>query len=78
MYLGPRIKNFFGYWAHRAYWLITILVMIVLSNLGLYLFRVYLSSQAISDESLMLELWFATMALAVGVGLIFRKLLRNS
>jgi len=77
MYLGPVIIKRFGQWARRAYWLFTILVMIALSNVGLYVFRIYLSSQHVTDETLLFELWFATMALAVGLGLIFRKLSRN-
>ena len=78
MYLGPVMIKRFGQWARRAYWLFTILVMIALSNVGLYLFRSYLGSQQVADEALLLELWFATMALAAGLGLIFRKLSRNS
>ena len=78
MYLGPVIIKRFGQWARRAYWLFTILVMIALSNVGLYVFRIYLSSQQVADETLLLELWFATMALAVGLGLIFRRFSRNS
>ena len=78
MYLGPVIIKRFGQWARRAYWLFTILVMIALSNVGLYVFRIYLSSQHVADETLLFELWFATMALAVGLGLIFRKFLWNS
>ena len=78
MYLGPVMMKRFGQWARRAYWLFTILVMIALSNLGLYVFRVYLSSQPVGDETLLLELWFATIALAVGLVLIFRKTYRNS
>lgn len=77
MYLGPLIVKRFGQGARRAYWLLTILVMLILSNLGLYLFRAYLNSQSIPDEWLPLELWFATMALAVGLGLVFRKVLRS-
>jgi hypothetical protein len=77
MYLGPLIVKRFGQRARRAYWLFTILVMILLSNLGLYVFRIYLGSQPISDKTLPLELWFATMALAMGLGLVFRKILRS-
>ena len=78
MYLGPVIIKRFGQRSRRVYWLFTILVMIALSNVGLYVFRVYLSSQPVGDETLLLELWFATIALAVGLVLIFRKTYRNS
>jgi hypothetical protein len=77
MYFGPLILQRFGRWARRAYWLFTILLMIVIGNLGLYGFRTYLSSQSGIDDTLLLELWFSAMALTVGLGLIFRKLLRN-
>jgi hypothetical protein len=78
MYLGPLIVKRFGQGARRAYWLLTILLMILLSNLGLYVFRLYLGSQFFGDETLMLEFWFAILALAVGVGLVFMKISRNA
>ena len=78
MYVGPAIRKNFGQWARRAYWLFTILVMIALTNAALYVFRIYLSSQAVTEETLLLELWFAIMSLAVALGLIFRKISRNS
>jgi hypothetical protein len=74
MYLGPLIRARFGNRARQAYWLVTILVMIVLSNVGLFVFRRYLGSQTIADESLLLEMWFALIAMAVGIGLIYRRL----
>jgi len=77
MYLGPLIVKRFGQGARRAYWLLTILAMILLGNLGLYVFRIYLGSQPVTDNMLSLELWFAITALVVGLGLVFRKILRN-
>ena len=74
MYLGPLIRERFGTHARRTYWILTIVVMVILSNLGLFLFRMYLDSQATIEESLMLELWFAIVATGLGLGLIFRRL----
>lgn len=77
MYLGPKLRKRFGNLARRAYWLITILLMIVLANVGLLIFRIYLSSQSIAAETLYLELWFGLVALGVGIAMIFRRLSPN-
>jgi hypothetical protein len=78
MYLGPVIRERFGDSARQVYWLLTILLMVILANAGLYLFRIYLSSQPVADGTFMLELWFALMALAVGLWLIYKRLTRHS
>jgi hypothetical protein len=77
MYVGPMIRKRFGHWVHRSYWLLTILIMIILGNAGLYIFRAYLHNQSFADETLPLELYFATTTLLVGLALIFRKIVRN-
>jgi hypothetical protein len=78
MFLGPLIREHFGNQARRVYWLFTILVMIVLSNIGLYIFRIYLGSKTKGEEALPLELWFAIIAMAVALGLIYRRLSNKS
>lgn len=77
MYIGPKVRERFGNLARRAYWLLTILLMIVLANVGLLIFRIYLSSQSIAAETLYLELWFGLVALGVGIAMIFRRLSPN-
>lgn len=77
MYFGPRIREHFGNLARQAYWALTILVMIVLANVGLLVFRIYLSSQSLASETLYLEIWFALVALGVGLLLIFRRVSPN-
>lgn len=78
MYVGPLIKQRFGDWARRVYWLATILVMVILGNAGLFFFRIYLDSQSVDNGTLLLELWFGVIAMAVGLALVFRKISRNA
>ena len=78
IYLGPVIKDRFGTWPRRMFWFATILAMILISNAGLLVFRIYLESQPVTDKTLVLELWFAIVALMFGLALIFRRFPRNS
>ena len=77
MHFGPIIKQRFGAQARRAYWLFTILLMIVLANLGLKLLRIYLSNFDAVTNSLMLEMWFALLALSIALALVFKRMNRN-
>jgi hypothetical protein len=78
MYVGPLIRERFGDWARRAYWLVTILVMIIIGNAGLFVLRIYLDSQSVEHGTLILELWFGVIAMAVGLALVFRRMSRNA
>jgi hypothetical protein len=77
MNVGPIIKQRYGAWARRAYWMANILIMIILANLGLRLLRIYFGNQAPALDSRMLETWFALLTLFVALGLIFNRLYRN-
>ena len=77
MYLGPIIKESYGEWARRAYWLATIGVMILLANLGLFYLRSYLGGLEYDSSNLLLEILFAVLALVIAMSLIFNRLYRN-
>ena len=77
MHFGPIVKQRYGSWARRAYWIFTILLMIGLANLGLKLLRIYESNFDAITNSLMLEMWFALLALLIALALIFRRLYRK-
>jgi hypothetical protein len=77
MYFGPIVRDRYGHWARRAYWMATILIMVVLANLGLSVLRIYLGKQAPILDSLMYEICFALFAFAIPLVLIFRRVGRN-
>jgi hypothetical protein len=77
MYVGPILKNRYGAWARQTYWILTIVVMIALANLGLWLLRTYFRYFEIAGEALAFEIWFSILALIVAMGLIFNKLYRQ-
>jgi hypothetical protein len=74
MHLGPIIKQRFGALARQIYWITTIFVMILLANLALRFLRIYLSNFDPVNHVLLLEGWFAILALIVAMGLIVRRL----
>jgi hypothetical protein len=74
MHVGPRIKARYGKYARRAYWLLTIVVMIALANLALLGLRAYFAGSPPAGNQLVMEIWFAVLALTVAMGLIFRRL----
>jgi hypothetical protein len=77
MYFGPIVRDRYGNTARQAYWIATILIMIVLANLGLRFLRIYLSGYESIGNSLMFEIWFAVLALTLALDLIFKRLYRN-
>jgi hypothetical protein len=77
MHFGPIVRKRWGNWARRAYWMMTILVMVAFANLGLLLLRIYLGDLQTSRNGLMLEIWFALLSAAVALGLILQKLKRR-
>jgi hypothetical protein len=77
MHFGPIVRQRFGSWARRVYWAFTILLMIALANLGLKLLRIYLSNFDGVENSLMLEMWFALLAILIALALIFTRMNRN-
>ena len=74
MHFGPIVQQRFGKVARQLYWLVTIGVMVLLANLGLILLRGWLAEYGPDNKDLMLEIWFALLALAISLLLIFRQL----
>ena len=77
IHFGPKVGQHFGSWARRIFWVFTILLMIALANLGLKLLRIYLSNFDGVENSLMLEMWFALLALLIALALIFKRMNKN-
>ncbi|NND35912.1 MAG: hypothetical protein HKN81_02150 [Gammaproteobacteria bacterium] len=74
MHVGPIVRERYGDNWRRAYWLLTIIVMIVLANVGLRLLR---SLTDKPENMLLLEIWFACLAVLIAFTLIFRRLRRR-
>lgn len=74
MHLGPRLKARYGNRARRAYWLLTIVMMVALANVALFGLRAYMTTSPPNGSQLAMEIWFALLALGVAMGLIFRRL----
>jgi hypothetical protein len=78
MHYAPILKQLYGSWARGAFWLLTMLLMVVAANAALAGLRSYVGHEPPSTEILMLEIWFSLLALAVAFGLILRRLNRNN
>lgn len=74
MYLGPIIRRRYGEWARYANWLVNIVVMVLTANIGLMLIRMYLGQPDTGSDYLKQEIWFALLAMAIPLSLIFIKL----
>jgi hypothetical protein len=74
MTMGPYLRKRFGNWARQAYWLATILLMILIANAMLQLLRQYAPDQ---ENSFYAELWFISLAAAIAFTLIYRRVNRN-
>ncbi|MDJ0927423.1 MAG: hypothetical protein QNJ73_07195 [Gammaproteobacteria bacterium] len=78
IHLGPRLQARFGNWARSAYWLLTIIVMVILANFSLLTLRDLLADLPDSPNDLLLELWFAALAAGIALFLIYSRVKRNS
>ena len=74
MFLGPIIRERCGNTWRRAYWILTIVLMILLGNGALWMLRRIIG---ISPDALMFEIWFAGLAFLVALGLIIREIRRH-
>jgi len=72
MHVGPIIRARWGNTMRQAYWLLTIVLMILVANLGLGLLR-----RTASTDHVMLEIWFITIAVATAFLFIYRRISRN-
>jgi hypothetical protein len=77
MHFGPIVRDHYGNTARQAYWIATILIMIVLANLGLRLLRIYLSGYESIENPLMFEIWFAMLAVTIALTLIYKRINKN-
>ena len=77
MHFGPLVRENFGDLARKVYWLATILIMILLANLALWLLRIYIDNQLPATENLLVEIWFALLALSVALALVFKRINRK-
>lgn len=77
MHLGPRIRERFGNQARRAYWLVTMAVMVLIANLTLLGLRKWRAESLHIDEHLPSEMLFLALAVSIAFGLIFLRMTRN-
>ena len=78
IYLGPKLQERFGNWARSAYWLLTIVVMVILANFSLLTLRSLFAELPDPPNTLMLEIWFALLAAVVALFLIYKRVTKNS
>ncbi|MFW2404871.1 MAG: hypothetical protein ACN4GT_08890 [Gammaproteobacteria bacterium] len=74
MHFGPIIRERYGNNWRRAYWWLTIIVMIALANVALRLLRGLTGEP---ENLLLLEVWFTCLAVLVAFLLIVRRMNRN-
>ncbi len=74
MHFGPILKARYGNHVRRIYWVLTIAAMIVLANLTLLGLRAFLHDPAPPPNQLLLEVWFAVLAVGLAFALIFRRM----
>lgn len=77
MYIGPILKERYGNWARQIYWVFTIVIMVLAANIALLVLQKYLGDSPSPDENLMLEIWFAVLALLVALYLVFGRIKKN-
>lgn len=74
MHFGPRLRARFGDRIRSVYWLVTILIMVALGNGALLGLRTVLADDIIPGYRLLIELWFAVLALGIALALVFRRM----
>jgi len=74
MQVGPIIRERYGNNWRRAYWWLTIIVMIVLANVALRFLR---SLTGEPPNMLLLEIWFACIAVLVAFAFIVQRMRRH-
>ena len=76
MHFGPILREQYGNWAREIYWVATIVIMVGAANLALLGLQEYLG-HPVPEDSLMMEMWFALLALLVALLLVFRRMKKN-
>lgn len=70
MKLAPLVLSMYGQWGRRLVWILSILLMVVLANLGLVLLRTSLFGLVAHTPSLAAEACFAITGLVTGCLLV--------
>lgn len=73
MHFGPLLRDRYGEAARRILWFGIILLMVGVANAMLYVLRFALEAGPPVDNPLILEIWFALLATAVALLLVFRR-----
>ncbi len=74
MKYGPLALARFGPWARRLVWVLSMLLVIAIANLGLVVFRELLSALLGREPSLGSEVCFAITGLVVGCVLVLKHM----
>ena len=77
MYAGPKLRERYGNWARQLYWLLTILLMVAIANVALIGLRGYLYNQTSASSTLLSEIWFVLVAVALAFLFIYRRVNRK-
>ena len=77
MTLGPIIRERYGNWARRIYWLLTIALMVLLANIALLVLRASYADPSLEMQHMLQELWFISLAVGIAFGLIFLRVTRK-
>ena len=77
MKLAPLVLSMHGQWGRRMVWVLSILLMVLLANLGLVLLRTSLFGLVAHQPSIATEACFAVTGLVTGCLLVLRHM-RNS
>ena len=78
MHFGPLLRERYGNWARQLCWVVIIALMVALANVTLLLLRYLLGDTANGDSRLVIEIWFALLALTVAMLLVFRRVKRDA
>ena len=74
MRIGPWMREHHGDRARRLFWGLSLVLMVLIANVGLYVVRDFV---VMGDQSLAPQVVYALALLLVGVGLVFRYIHRD-
>jgi len=77
MKVAPKMRDRFGSVARWSVWVLTLLLMVVMANLGLIMLRQMLREWLGFHSGFMDELLFSLVSLSLGVALVARHVLAN-
>jgi predicted MFS family arabinose efflux permease len=77
MKVAPKMRDRFGSFARWSVWVLTLLLMVVMANVGLIMLRQMLRDWLGFDSDWMDELLFSLVSLSLGVALVGRHVIGN-